>query len=219
MHIPIGIQLIADLQSLKTYSHGDKNRDNEVATLRIAPCNGVQICRHCGMKGAPMFSYSRGPGRHRVEVFGGSSQFARALAAVVTIAGALLLTACGGGGGDESGSASVNIGVLVAGQSRPDLVVGQGGSTSLAIFAGDSVILKAREPVIWTLFVGGAAVGTGVEVFYAGLNLTATRLDAFAVALDTFAAFPLAGPVGVTMVATSTFDSALVARVDILVTN
>lgn len=165
-----------------------------------------------------MFSYSRGPGRHRVEVPGGLSQFARTLAAVVTIGGALLLTACGGGG-DDSRAASINIGVLVAGQPQPDLVVGQGGSTSLAIFAGDSVILKAREPVIWTLFVGGAAVGTGVEVFYAGLNLTATRLDAFAVALDTFAAFPLPGPVRVTMVATSTFDSALVARVDILVTN
>ena len=218
MQIPIEIQLIADLKSLKTHSHSDKNRDNEVATLRIAPCSGVQICRHCGMKGAPMFSYSRGPGRHLVEVSGGLGQFARALAAVVTIAGALLLTACGGGG-DDSGAASVNIGVLVAGQPRPDLVVGQGGSTNLALFAGDSVILEAREPVIWTLFVGGAAVGTGVEVFYAGLNLTATRLNAFTVALDTFAAFPLAGPVGVTMVATSNFDSALVARVNILITN
>ena len=166
-----------------------------------------------------MFFTSRKLGPSPSEVSGGFAHFARALGAVVVIASTSLLTACGGGGGDNSGSASINIGVLVAGQPRPDLVVGQGGSTDLAIFAGDSVILKAREPVIWTLFVGGAAVGTGVEVFYAGLNLTATRLDAFAVALNTFAAFPLAGPVGVTMVATSTFDSALVARVDILVTN
>ena len=144
-------------------------------------------------------------------------QSGRALAAVLAVAGALLLTACGGGG--DNGAASINIGVAVAGQPQRDLIVGQGGSTSLALFAGDSVILEAREPVSWTLFVGGAAVGTGVEVFYAGLNLTATRLDAYTAALNTFAAFPLARPVTVTMVATSTFDSALVARVDILITN
>ena len=156
-------------------------------------------------------------GLYRRQVFGGFVQSGRALAAVVAVAGALLLTACGGGG--DSGAASINIGVSVAGQPQRDLIVGQGGSTSLALFAGDSVILEAREPVSWTLFVGGVAVGTGVEVFYAGLNLTATRLDAYAAALNTFAAFPLAGPVAVTMVATSTFDSAPVARVDILITN
>ena len=164
-----------------------------------------------------MFFTSRKLGPSPSEVSGGFAQFARALAAVVVIASASLLTACGGG--DDSGAASVNIGVFVAGQPQRDLIVGQGGSTNLALFAGDSVILEAREPVIWTLFVGGAAVGTGLEVFYAGLNLTATRLDAYTVALDTFADFPLAAPVAVTMVATSSFDSALVARVDILITN
>ena len=165
-----------------------------------------------------MFFNTRGPGLSRDGVPVPLPQFGRAIAAVVTIAGVLLLTACGGGG-DGGGAASINIGVLVAGQPQRDLVVGQGGSTNLALFAGNSVVLQAREPVTWTLFVGGAAVGTGVEVFYAGLNLTATKLDAFTVALDTFAAFPLAGPVAVTMVATSPFDSALVARVDILITN
>ena len=162
---------------------------------------------------------SRSVDLSRHKVFGGLAQFARALVAVVAIASASLLTACGGGGDDGGGVASVNIGVFVAGQPQRDLVVSQGGSTNLALFAGDSVILEAREPVFWTLFVGGAAVGTGLEVFYAGLNLTATRLDAYTVALDTFADFPLAAPVAVTMVATSSFDSALVARVDILITN
>ena len=188
-----------------------------------------------------MFFTSRKLGPSPSEVSGGFAHFARALGAVVVIASTSLLTACGGGDNSGaasvnigvvvpidtalpasatgSGAASVNIGVFVAGQPQRDLIVGQGGSTNLALFAGDSVILEAREPVIWTLFVGGAAVGTGVEVFYAGLNLTATRLDAFTVALDTFAAFPLAAPVAVTMVATSSFDSALVARVDILITN
>ena len=195
-----------------------KRRDSAVATLRIAHYSRAQICRHRGMKGTHMISSISRVGPTRGEVSGVLAQLVRGVAAVVVVASALLVTACGGGG-DDSGSASVNIGVLVAGQPRPDLVVGQGGSTNLALFAGDSVILEAREPVTWTLFVGGAAVGTGVEVFYAGLNLTATRLDAFTVALKTFAAFPLAGPVGVTMVATSNFDSALVAKVNILITN
>jgi len=166
-----------------------------------------------------MFSNIGSVGPARGKVSGVLAQFARAMAAVVAIASALLMTACGGGGGVDSGSASVSIGVLVAGQAQPDLVLGQGGSTNLALFAGDSVILEAREPVIWTLYVGGAAVSTGVEVFYAGLNLTATKLDAYTVALDTFAAFPLATPVGVTLVATSPFDSAVVATVNILITN
>lgn len=166
-----------------------------------------------------MFSYSCGLGSCRSDLSCVLARFARALAAIVAIASALLLTACGGGGDDGGGAANVNIGVFVAGQPERDLIVGQGGSTNLALFAGDSVILEAPEPVVWTLFVGGAAVGTGVEVFYAGLDLTATRLDAYTVALDTFADFPLAVPVAVTMVATSSFDSALVARVNILITN
>ena len=151
-------------------------------------------------------------------VFATWAQFARALAAVMAIASALLLTACGGGG-DNGGSASINIGVSVAGQPQRDVIVGQGGSTNLALLAGESVILDAGEPVIWTLFVGGAAVGTGAQVFYAGLNLRASKLDAFTVALDTFADFPLAAPVAVTLVATSALDSALVATVNILITN
>ena len=144
----------------------------------------------------------------------------RMVAGVFAVSSALLLTACGGGGDDlGGGSTSINIGVAVAGQPQRDVIVGQGGSTNLALFAGDSVILDAGEPVTWTLFVGGAAVGPGVEVFYAGLNLTASKLDAFTVALDTFADFPLAAPVAVSLVATSPFDLAQVATVNILVTN
>lgn len=165
-----------------------------------------------------MFSSNRGIVRVWPEKFGAWAHFARASAAVMAIASTLLLTACGGGG-DDGGSGSINIGVSVAGQPQRDVIVGQGGSTNLALFAGQSVILDAGEPVIWTLFVGGAAVGTGVEVFFSGLNLTATKLDAFTVALNTFARFPLARPVGVTLVATSPFDSVQVATVNILITN
>jgi hypothetical protein len=165
-----------------------------------------------------MFSGIGGVDRFWAAAFGAWAHFARVLAAVLAIASALLLTACGGGG-DNGGSASINIGVSVGGQPQRDVIVGQGGSTNLTLFAGESVVLDAGEPVTWTLFVGGSAVGTGAQVFYAGLNLTASKLDAFTVALNTFADFPLAAPVAVTLVATSPFDSALVATVNILITN
>ena len=167
-----------------------------------------------------MFSDSCNTGVRWIEVFRARAQSGRALSAVMALSGALLLTACGGGGDDgDGGYASIGIGVSVGGQPQRDVFVSPGGATNLALFAGESVILEAREPVVWTLFVGGAAVGTGVEVFYAGLNLTATALDPFTVRLSTFAEFPLAGPVAVALVATSPRDSAQIAVVDILITN
>ena len=98
-------------------------------------------------------------------------------------------------------------------------VIAPGGSVDLAIRVGDSVILDAVEPVFWTLLVGGAAVSTGVEVFYEGAFIRATALDSFAVAVDTFANFQLRSPIPITPVATSTFDSFPVATVNILITN
>ena len=145
----------------------------------------------------------------------------RRLAATVLVATAALLSACGGGGdGDNGGSAAnINIGVSVGGQPANDFVVAPGGSFDVAVRAGDSVTLDAVEPVFWTLLVGGAAVSTGVEVFYEGAFIRAVTLDSYAVAVDTFANFPLRSPIPITMVATSTFDSAQVATVNILITN
>ncbi|MCY7370066.1 MAG: hypothetical protein LH479_04155 [Polaromonas sp.] len=144
---------------------------------------------------------------------------ARHSAAIALIAASLLLGACGGGGNDGGSSGNINIGVTVGGRPGDDFIVAPGSSVGLAVRAGESVILEAGEPVFWTLLVGGAAVSPGVEVFYAGVNIRATTLDSFAVALDTFARFPLASPVPVTLVGTSTFDSAQVATVNILITN
>ena len=154
------------------------------------------------------------PGRR-----GGRTGWHRRSAAIALVAAALLLSACGGGGDDAGSAANINIGVTVGGQPAGDLLVAPGGSVDLAIRAGDSLILEAGEPVFWTLLVGGAAVSTGVEVFYAGVNVKATTLDRFAVAVDTFAQFALRSPVPITLVATSTFDSAQVATVNILITN
>ena len=145
----------------------------------------------------------------------------RRIAALALLAATLVLGACGGGGdgGGGGGSANVNIGVTVGGQPANNFQVAPGGSFDVAIRVGDSVILDAVEPVFWTLLVGGAAVSTGVEVFYQGAFIRATALDSFAVAVDTFANFPLRSPIPITLVATSTFDSAQVATVNILITN
>ena len=164
-----------------------------------------------------MFSDTRRAKRQLMVLSGMSARSARAFVTVTAVTVVLLLSACGGGG--DGGSASVNIGVSVAGQTKRDLVVQHGGSTNLAVLAGDRVILNAGEPVFWTLFVGGAAVSPGVKVFYAGTSLVFTTLNASTVALDTFSDFPLAGPVAVTLVATSTFDSAQIATVNILITD
>lgn len=134
------------------------------------------------------------------------------------IAAALSLSACGGG--EDFGSAGrFNIGVTVGGQFVSQTPVSAGGSLDLAIRAGESVVLDAGEPVVWTLLVGGSAVSGGAQVFFAGANITATTLGRSAVAVDTSADFRLRAPVPIALVATSTFDSVQVATVNLLITN
>jgi hypothetical protein len=138
--------------------------------------------------------------------------------AVASLTAALMLSACGGGG-DISFPADFNIGVTVGGQFVSQTPVPPGGSLNLAIRAGQSLILDAGEPVVWTLLVGGSSVSGGAQVFFAGANITATTLNPSTVAVDTSAAFLLRAPVPVTLVATSTFDSFQVATVNLLITN
>jgi hypothetical protein len=142
----------------------------------------------------------------------------RWLALVAACATAGCLSACGGGAyGDSAGN--FNIGVTVAGQFVADTPVASGGSLDLAIHAGQSVTLDAGEPAVWTLYVGGAAVNGDTQVYYAGANITATTLSRSSVAVDTYAAYPLAASIPITLVATSTYDSAQVATVNLLITN
>lgn len=134
------------------------------------------------------------------------------------VAAALSLSACGGG--DDPGSAgSFNIGVTMGGQFVSQTPVSAGGSLDLAIRAGESLVLDAGEPVVWTLLVGGSAVSGGAQVFFAGANITATTLGPSAVAVNTSADFRLRAPVPIALVATSTFDSVQVATVNLLITN
>ncbi len=142
----------------------------------------------------------------------------RWIALVAACAAAWSLSACGGGGYVDS-AGNFNIGVTIAGQFVSYTPVASGGSLNLAVHAGQSVTLDAGEPAVWTMYVGGAAVSGGAQVYYAGANITATTLSRSSVAVDTFAVFRLPASIPITLVATSTYDSAQVATVNLLITN
>lgn len=142
----------------------------------------------------------------------------RLWSAVVPITAALMLSACGGGGQGPS-VGNFNIGVTVGGQYVSSTPVAPGGSIDLAIHAGQSLNLDAGEPAVWTLLVGGSAISGGVQVYYAGANITATTLTPATVAIDTYAPYPLQAAIPVTLIATSTYDSVQVATVNLLITN
>ena len=139
----------------------------------------------------------------------------RSAASAVLLTVALGLSACGGGG--DSGT--FDIAVVVAGQPSGGNI-GPGSSPTIYVRAGQSFELDASEPVIWTLYVAGTAVsGSGTTVHYAGVDVTLTAESPSRIAVDTFAGFPLLDPIPVTLVATSTFDSAQVATVNVVITN
>ena len=144
------------------------------------------------------------------------SRALRSAGAVSLLALALTLSACGGGGSD---SATFDVSVVVAGQPTGG-TYGPGSSPTVYVRAGQSIELDASESVDWTLYVAGTAVrGSGTTVHYAGADVTLTAESPSRIAVDTFAAFPLLNPIPVTLVATSTFDSAIVSTVNVLITN
>lgn len=147
----------------------------------------------------------------------------RGIALIAVLAAALVLGACGGGddgrGGGTSGTANVNIGVTVGGQPTGQFFVAPGGAIDVVMRVNNSVILDAVEPVYWTMLVGGQAYGTGIEVFYAGAFIGTFALDSYAVEVYADAGFRFNSSIPITLVATSTFDSVQVARVNILITN
>jgi hypothetical protein len=140
------------------------------------------------------------------------------MSVVTACAAAWSLSACGGGAYIDS-AGNFNIGVSVAGQFVSDTPVASGGSLDLAIHAGQSVTFDAGEPAVWTMYVGGSAVSGGAQVYYAGADITATTLNRSSVVVDTYAQYLLRSSVPVTLVATSTYDSAQVATVNLLITN
>lgn len=143
-------------------------------------------------------------------------------AALASLSAALILSACGGGGdADSSEDFIFTVDVMMGGQVLVnDALVAPGGSLDVVIRAGQSVTVDAGEPVVWTLLVAGNAIPLdGTDVHFAGADIGATTLSASAIALDIFADFLLPVPVSVTLIATSTFDSAQVATINLLITN
>jgi hypothetical protein len=129
----------------------------------------------------------------------------------------LSVSACGGGG---DGGGTFDVSVVVAGQPVSGVVIQPGAAQNIAIVAGQSLELDASEPVQWVLDVGGSTIASnGTTVSYQGVDITQTALSASRIAIDTFAPFQLASPVAITLRAISTFDSAQVATVNVLITN
>lgn len=138
-------------------------------------------------------------------------------AVAAALAVLLTLTACGGG---DYGDVPINIGVVIDDQPAHGVVVQPGGAQRVYMSAGQSLELDASEPVRWTLEVGGTAfTSNGTRVYYAGVDITVTALSASRIALDTSALYLLPADVPITLTAISTYDSAQVARVDVLIGN
>jgi hypothetical protein len=139
-------------------------------------------------------------------------------AAFATAVGTMLaLAACGGGGSD--GSVQLQVGVFVDGRQSGDYVY-SGSTQTVTMSAGQSIELDANEPVVWTLRVGSSYYeGFDTSVYYQGVTITETTLSPSRIALDTSTAFFLPYPVAVTLTAVSTYDSAVVATIDVVITN
>jgi hypothetical protein len=137
------------------------------------------------------------------------------IGAIKTLAGiafALGLGACGGGG-DET---VLQVGVLVAGQPQPAVFPGQ--PVNLSILAGQSIEFDASEPVQWAFSVNGSPLFTsGTTVVVQGVTITQSDLSPSRVVLDTTFTGPTQLPIFVTLTATSTFDLAQVATVNLAI--
>ena len=139
----------------------------------------------------------------------------RSGAVIASLATLLTLSACGGG----DGGATFGVGIVVSGQPVGGTV--QSGSVqNVTISAGQSIELDASESVQWILEVGGSVVASDdATVYYQGVTITKTTLTSSRIALDTSSAFFLSSPVFIRLTAISTFDSAEVATVNVLITN
>ena len=140
----------------------------------------------------------------------------RRRAGLVVLAAAASLSACGGGGGDV---VALDIGIVLGGVVVGGPPVYAGSRRAVTMYAGQSIELDAKEPVYWTLLVGGSSVVGGVTVVYGGLSITQSMISSSRIIVDTASRYGLVSPVAMTLIATSTYDAAQVATVDVLVTN
>ena len=139
-----------------------------------------------------------------------------------TIASVLALSGCGGGTVD--GTVYVNtppfdIHVAVAGQPLTGVVISPGARQTVYLPAGQYIDLDANEPVTWSLYVGGTLVpGAGTTVYYGGVAIKLTPWSSSRISIDTAISYPLSTPPSFTLVATSTYDFAQVATIDVILT-
>ena len=154
-------------------------------------------------------------------VIAGSSRKQRALTVFFAIAASLAIAGCGGGGdygGDNSSSGRVfDVGAVVSGQPYPTLFYpGQPGAISILV--GQSIELDATESVVWGFSVNGSPLfGSGTTVIYQGVSVTQSFLNPSRVVIDTELVGPAVLPIFITLSATSTYDAAQVAVVNLQV--
>ncbi len=133
---------------------------------------------------------------------------------------AALLALSGCGGGDVYvDTPPLDIRVAIGGQPLSGVVLSPGPVQYVSMRAGQSIQLSANEAVKWSLNVGGTTVGgQGVTVYYGDVAITLTELTSSRVAIDTGVLYPLSAPLYITLVATSTYDFAQVATIQIRIT-
>lgn len=141
---------------------------------------------------------------------------------MATLAAALALGGCGGGadvGGDVYGRRPFDIHVVTAGQPGGSAYAPSGTVQRIVLRAGDDVEFDANEPVVWTLNVGGTSVsGRGVTVIYGDVAITVEEITSSRIWISTATRYPLAAPLSISLVATSTYFDDQVARFDVFLT-
>ena len=138
----------------------------------------------------------------------------RTAALAATAALVLALAGCGGGGSSDSFYVTAYVDGTTSGTYGPN------DTTPISLHAGQAIELDAAEPVVWTLYVGNTAVSaTGATVQYGNALVTLSAESDSRILVDTGSVGPIGGSVGMTLVATSTYDSAQVAVVDVFITD
>lgn len=140
---------------------------------------------------------------------------ARRLAVAGALASLTLLGLSGCGGGVEVDGFGVS--VVVNGRTVGTADQSHRGSV-IYVPVNSAFELEASEPVRWTLYVGNTAVTGSGTVRYGDVEVTFSSVTSSRVAIDTYSRYYLSQSVPITMVATSTYDSAQVATAYIYIT-
>jgi len=147
------------------------------------------------------------------------SRLFRFVATLVTV---LALSGCGGGAYEEDvyvDSHPFDIHVIVGGQPVRGTITPSNVVQRISLQAGQYIEFDANEPVVWDLNVGGTTVsGPGVTIYYGGVAITLQELSSSRILIDSDIRFPLAAPLSITLVATSTIYHDQVARIQVILT-